>query len=111
MEQNTPAGSTPAPLNQPTIILVAGTQDFGAFLAGTIERINAPLRAEEARNQRLQLIGEIVEVAAKEEIYLTPSQILLIADAAEKDITIGCELSPATFDIIINGRNQNGSKQ
>lgn len=50
-------------------------------------------------------------MAATAEIYLTPSQILLIADAAEKDITIGCELSPAMFDVIINGRNQNGSKQ
>ena len=91
--------------NKPTsdaIIMVAGTPQFDAFLAGRIELINAPVREYEARNRRLLMIGEIVEVAASEEIPLTPSQIIAIADAALKDPTLTQDLALAFAKVVVN---------
>lgn len=107
----TPTSGTPAPKpDEPTaVIIVAGTPQFAAFLAGRFELINEPVRQEDTRNRRLQLIGEIVEVAACEELDLTPNQILAIATAALADPELARDLTPANFGIIIN--KHNGSEQ
>lgn len=108
MDNNTPANGTHPP-KPDAIIIVAGTPEFAAFLAGRTELINQPLREQDERNHRLQLIGEIVEVAAKEELDLTPNQILAIAGAAMEDPEIARDLTPTTFGIIVN--KPNGSEQ
>ena len=48
------------------------------------------------------MIGEIVEVAANEEIPLTPSQIIAIADAALKDPTLTQDLALAFAKVVVN---------
>ena len=105
MEDRNPANEAKQPTTDAVIIL-ANTPEFEAFLAGRTELINRPLREQNERNHRLRLIGEIVEVAAKEELDLAPNQILAIADAAIEDPKIARGLTPATFGIIVNKPNR-----
>ena len=84
MEDQNPTNGANEPTSNAVVIL-ANTPEFDAFLVGRTELINAPLREYEARNRRLRMIGEIIEVVAAEGMPLTPSQILTIAEAALQD--------------------------
>lgn len=94
----TPANGT-APQAQPILLLV-GTPDFDAYLSGFTEYHAAKQREKEARNQWLQLVGEIVEVAADCNMDLSPSDILEIAETAKGDIIAGGEMSETSAEII-----------
>jgi hypothetical protein len=95
--------------NKPTsdaVVILPNTPEFEAFLNGRIELVNRPLREQEARNRRLQMIGEIVEVAATEEIPLTPGQVLTLAEAALKVPKLTRDLT-LTFASVVNKPNGN----
>ena len=100
-------GTTPQPQ---TVQLRVGTPEFAAYLAGFTEYHDARTHAKEARNLRLQVIGEIVEVAALKGIPLIPSEILAIAEAALQNPDLARDLAPATLVSVIinkpNGREQ-----
>jgi hypothetical protein len=89
------------------VVILAGTPQFDAFLSGRIEMINAPVREYEARNKRLRMVGEIVEVAASEEIPLTPGQILALAEAALNDPKLTRDLTLAFAAVVVNKPNGN----
>ena len=106
MEDQNPTNGANKPTSNAVVIL-ANTPEFGAFLNGRIELINAPLREYEARNRRLRMIGEITEVVAAEEIPISPSQIIAIADAALKDPTLTQDLALAFAKVVVNKPNGN----
>ena len=109
METTKPTNGASEPTPDAVIIL-AGTPQFDAFLAGRLEMINRPVREHEARHRRLQMIGEIVEVAASEDVPLMPGQILALAEAALQNPEFARDLTPAAFFSVIinkpNGREQ-----
>ena len=90
-------------------LLTAGTKAFGDFLDRTAARINRPLKEYEARQARLRLIGEITEVAALQDIALTPTQILTLAMAigAEEN----GERAIAAHFVLIASRQPAGDEQ
>ncbi|MFN8467303.1 MAG: hypothetical protein U0X20_17225 [Caldilineaceae bacterium] len=105
MNDQTPNGtpadgaSTPKPSG---VILLVGTPEFDAYLSGFTEYHAARAREKEQRNQWLQLVGEIVEVAADCNMALSPSDILVIAETAKGDILAGGDLSDASAQIIFD---------
>ncbi|MFN8466270.1 MAG: hypothetical protein U0X20_12005 [Caldilineaceae bacterium] len=101
MEDKNPTNGANEPTSNAVVIL-ANTPEFEAFLNGRIELINRPLREHEARNRRLQMIGEITEVVAAEEMPISPSQIIVIADAALKDPTLTKDLALAFAQVVVN---------
>ncbi len=107
MKDKNPASGATEPTSNAVVIL-PNTPEFEAFLSGRIELINAPLREHEARNRRLQMIGEIAEVAATQEIPLTPAQIVTIAEAALKDPKLNQDLALAFATVVVN--KPNGTK-
>ena len=95
---------------QDPITLTPGTPDFAAYLNGLHEYDNARQDAKEARNLRLRLIGEVTEVAALEELPLTPLDILGIATAAEAAMKKGA-LTPDWTTTICDFIPKKGSEQ
>ena len=58
------------------------------------------------------MIGEIVEVAASEEMPLMPGQILTLAEAALQNPELARDLTPAAFaSVIINKPNGESNDQ
>ena len=106
MEDQNPTNGANEPTSNAVVIL-ANTPEFEAFLNGRLKLINRPLREYEARNRRLQMIGEITEVAAAEEVPFSPSQIVAIADAALKDPTLTQDLALAFARVVVNKPNGN----